>query len=218
MLLRSPERERVSVRMGKDCEDILHATSEVKVITIVQCLLVLRTCCTAATAHLVCFFRSHLEHRAVSRADRMSQGSSSLSESQQMSPAQKALKSRASTVGQALMFVAALFWGSNPAALRYLYTNPAPPDAPVLSAAQTGLASVILIIISQCMKAARARRKTGPSREQDPPPMRTSDSDTQELIAHDMPSEVHEDELQSSKALKQGDEPSSPKVSDTLVI
>ena len=215
MLTRPPDC--VSVRMGKGCEDILHATSEVKVIKTVQRLLVLRTKCTAATAHLVCFFRSQLEHRAVLRAGRMSQDTSSLPESQQMSPAEKALKSRASTVGQALMFVAALFWGSNPAALRYLYTSPGPPDAPVLSAAQTGLASVILIIISQCMKAARARRKMAPSREQDPPSMRTSASDTQELIAHDMPSDMHEDELESHKALKQGDETSSPKVSDTVV-
>ena len=74
-----------------------------------------------------------------------------------MSPAQTALERRASIIGQALMFVAALFWVSNSVALRYFYTPPGPPDAPVLSAAQTGLAAVILLIISRGMKATRSK-------------------------------------------------------------
>lgn len=128
---------------------------------------------------------SQLEHRVVLKPASMSEGSSHPPESQHMSPAQTALKRRASTIGQALMFVAALFWGSNPAALRYLYTSPGPPDAPVLSAAQTGLAAVILLIISQCMKAARARRKPSTDKDKDPR-VSSSDSDTQELIAHNV--------------------------------
>ena len=95
-----------------------------------------------------------------------------------MSSAQTALRKRASVVGQILMFIAALFWGSNPAALRYLYTSPGPPDAAVLSAAQTGLAAVILLIISQSIRAVKARRK------QKDHAVKPTDSDTQELIPH----------------------------------
>ena len=76
------------------------------------------------------------------------------------------------------MFVAALFWVSNPAVLRYLYTLPGPPDAPVLSAAQTGLAAVIVLIISQCMKVARSRRKPSSDKDKDPC-ISSSESDTQ---------------------------------------
>lgn len=86
-------------------------------------------------------------------------------------------KKRASTVGQALMFVAALFWGSNPAALRYLYTSPGPPDAAVLSAAQTGLAAIILLTLSQSLKAWRARRAMRRLQQKESP-----DSDRQKLI------------------------------------
>ena len=106
---------------------------------------------------------------------------------QEMSPAQTALKKRASVLGQAFMFIAALFWGSNPAALRYLYTSPGPPDAAVLSAAQTGLAAVILLIISQCIRAVKARRKAAE------PARKPTDSDTQELIPHIAPSHMHTD-------------------------
>ena len=104
-----------------------------------------------------------------------------------MSSAQAALKKRASVLGQVFMFIAALFWGSNPAALRYLYTSPGPPDAAVLSAAQTGLAAVILLIISQVIRAVKARRK-----EKDPA-VRSTDSDTQELIPHITPSAMDTD-------------------------
>ena len=148
----------------------------------------------------------------------MSEDIRSLPDSQQMSPAQKALKKRASTVGQALMFVAALFWGSNPAALRYLYTSPGPPDAPVLSAAQTGLASVILIIISQCIKAAKARQKLISNRDKGPPPIRTSDSDTQELISHTLSLDGLEDGSESPRPVKETDETSSHKESEHAVI
>ena len=110
--------------------------------------------------------------------------------SQHMSPAQTALKRRASVLGQVFMFIAALFWGSNPAALRYLYTSPGPPDAAVLSAAQTGLASVILIIISQSMRALKRRRSR--LRDKDPA-VRSTDSDTQELIPHIIRSNLHAD-------------------------
>ena len=103
-----------------------------------------------------------------------------------MSPAQTALERRASIIGQALMFVAALFWVSNPVALRYFYTPPGPPDAPVLLAAQTGLAAVILLIISHGMKAVRSRRKPSSDKDKDPC-ISSSDSDTQELIARDVP-------------------------------
>lgn len=107
--------------------------------------------------------------------------------SQDMSSAQTALKKRASVLGQGLMFIAALFWGSNPAALRYLYTSPGPPDAAVLSAAQTGLAAVILLIISQCIRALKARRR------QKDPTMKSTDTDTQVLIPHIIRSDVHTD-------------------------
>lgn len=147
----------------------------------------------------------------------MSEGAPTLPASQQMSPAQKALKRRASTVGQALMFLAALFWGSNPAALRYLYTSPGPPDAPVLSAAQTGLAAVILLIISQCIKAARARRKATSDREKDPP-MRVSDSDTQELIAHDVLSDFHDNAAESPTAVQQSPESSTAQESEPVIV
>ncbi|KAL3139556.1 hypothetical protein ABBQ38_003876 [Trebouxia sp. C0009 RCD-2024] len=106
---------------------------------------------------------------------------------QEMSSAQAALRKRASVLGQVLMFIAALFWGSNPAALRYLYTSPGPPDAAVLSAAQTGLAAVILLIISQSIRAVKARRR------EKHPAVKSRDSDTQELIPHHMQSDVHAD-------------------------
>lgn len=111
----------------------------------------------------------------------------SVHQSQDLSSAQIALKKRASVLGQAFMFIAALFWGSNPAALRYLYTSPGPPDAAVLSAAQTGLAAVILLIISQSIRAVKARRRaTSPSRK-------STDSDTQGLIPHNAPSDMQTD-------------------------
>lgn len=107
---------------------------------------------------------------------------------QEMSSAQAALRKRASVLGQVLMFIAALFWGSNPAALRYLYTSPGPPDAAVLSAAQTGLAAVILLIISQFIRAVKTRRR------QKHPTVKSRDSDTQELIPHNnMQSDVPTD-------------------------
>lgn len=89
-------------------------------------------------------------------------------------------KKTASTIGQALMFVAALFWGSNPAALRYLYTSPGPPDAAVLSAAQTGLAAIILLTLSQSLKAWRARRNMRRLQQKDS--LLSPDSDRQKLI------------------------------------
>ena len=111
----------------------------------------------------------------------------SVHDSQEVSPAQTALKKRASVLGQAFMFIAALFWGSNPAALRYLYTSPGPPDAAVLSAAQTGLAAAILLIMSQCIRAVKARRRAAE------PARKSTDSDTQELIPHIAPSDMHTD-------------------------
>ena len=106
--------------------------------------------------------------------------------SQHISTAQIALKRRASVLGQVFMFIAALFWGSNPAAVRYLYTSPGPPDAAVLSAAQTGLAAVILLIISQCTRAVKQRRSI--SRDKDTA-VTSTDSDTQQLIPHIIRSE-----------------------------
>ena len=97
-----------------------------------------------------------------------------------VSPQAPEVKRRASTVGQALMFVAALFWGSNPAALRYLYTSPGPPDAAVLSAAQTGLAAIILLTLSQSLKAWRARRTLRRLQQKDA--LVSPDSDRQKLI------------------------------------
>ena len=131
-------------------------------------------------------FCSHLEQRSASEAFGMTQAGS-VHGSQDMSPAQTALRKRASVLGQAFMFIAALFWGSNPAALRYLYTSPGPPDAAVLSVAQTGLAAVILLIISQCIRAVKARRRAAE------PARKSTDSDTQELIPHIAPSDLHTD-------------------------
>lgn len=105
---------------------------------------------------------------------------SETAERQTPSPIQAETKRRASTVGQALMFVAALFWGSNPAALRYLYTSPGPPDAAVLSAAQTGLAAIILLTLSQSLKAWRARRNMRRLQQKDS--LLALDSDRQKLI------------------------------------
>ena len=93
-------------------------------------------------------------------------------------PAVQTPKKRASTIGQVLMFIAALFWGSNPAALRYLYTSPGPPDAAVLSAAQTGLAAIILVVLSQSLKAWRARRAMRRLQQT----ASSADSDKQKLI------------------------------------
>ena len=113
----------------------------------------------------------------------MSEETRSLPDSQQMSPAQKALK-----------------------------------NAPVLSAAQTGLASVILIIISQCIKAAKARQKLNSNRDKGPPSVRTSDSDTQELIAHSLSVGGLEDGSESPKPVKHMDEASSHKESEHAVV
>lgn len=145
----------------------------------------------------------------------MSEGAVNQPESQHVSSAQTALKRRASTIGQLLMFVAALFWGSNPAALRYLYTSPGPPDAPVLSAAQTGLAAVILQAISYLIRVARNRQKASLSREKTPPVHSDSDADTQELIEHNRHSSHVEDPDQHSKPAELDGEHTPAKESDS---
>lgn len=70
---------------------------------------------------------------------------------------------------QGLMFTTAIFWGSNPVAIKALALTKGPPSSAVVACAQTLMAALLLALmnaLSRVWEAARGRRQQSGDAEQ----------------------------------------------------